>query len=1056
MKDAGSKQALCSGDELRLVSVLFADLKGFTALSEQLPPDEVKEIIEAVFHRFSRVIEDEQGLVLKYEGDCVMAVFGMERSSDIDPINACYAALRMQKELGDYNLGLKQERGFTLGLRIGIHTGQVVAGNLGGRPDVLGDAVNTAARLEQHAPVGGIMVSAAHAGYLRGRFILEKLPPISVKGKSTAIPVFLVHGRASTRQRTVLDRLPDMVGRDDELKQCFSTEQRVAESAEPHLLLFTGPPGCGKSRLINEYANRCETAAGDIRITRCCFNSTVATDYHLFKVFLMQQFGVETDEDVYSCFRETLPGLDNESRTVKEYAAAAAYLTGFKDHPGSADGGSPQTGSSRLSPEYLAMLTLKAFEDLFSAVASETLHVLLVDDLHWADEGSMQVSDHLLRWGRGRILFLCAARPEQRDHSWSLPDSHVTIRCLDYFDDNGTALLLANLLPGFDSVPAVLERKIRDVTDGNPLFIEEIVIALHENGIIRTDGNRWSINEEQLTKLALPSTVEMAIQARLDRLSRTAVAFMKTASVMGRTFWPEAAIALLGPVDEAALPVDWAASLDEARVRGLIQAATSDAYGDCETCIFSHETIRDVAYHMLTGKQRKDLHGRLAAWMKANLEAHDGLHAMLCHHYHQAGLRDETMQSALLAGGSAFNRYQMDEAIRFFTLIKTLFEQGERLHSHCQMAEYLEMFASALRFDGRNDEFIQAAVILRPLAKDGGIAQGTFNLMLAKACEMTGEIKGALKALDEAARVLQTADSAIAGELSAKVLLARGGYFLNKGRNDEAETNLRAALEYFEHFGEAYQTALCMSSLGILYYNQADFPRAMECELRALEYYRATSNKIMIGQSLGNIGVYHLSLGKHEHALDALQQSLDLGRETGHRRGIAYALGHMGMNQYHQDNYQSALGYLEQARDVTGRIGDKEGLSHCLRTIGMIYKDLKQFDQAWQTLTEAISLAESIGDIRGKAYCLMAQGSILRERGEPLHALETLHNGLNTSRMAGDENAAANCLLYLGAAYRDLDRIDEARQHFEQALAIFRRTGPREKAVFCQRNIEAS
>ncbi|MDD5092009.1 MAG: adenylate/guanylate cyclase domain-containing protein, partial [Candidatus Wallbacteria bacterium] len=584
-----------ASDELKLVTMMFADVSGFTAMSEKLSPDEVKEIMDDLFGRLTRAIESENGTVIKYEGDCIMAGFGMQRATDMDPAYACYAALKMQAEIRNFSEELEKMRGFSLAMRIGMHTGKVVLGQIGGRMDVLGDAVNLAARMEQNAEPGSIMVTNDLVRLLKGQFEVMDRPEITVKGKSESVTPWIVMGKAVLAQRKVLGRTLPLIGRDVEFNAMTGVFRACRESGQTYVILVRGEAGVGKSRLMREFETFLHGLEETVWLNRTFFNSVASESYHVFRVFLAARLD-KAGQDLEAFFTEHCPEVDASARAV--FVATLSALTGLTQEPAAVEG------------EQMKKSAFRGFQLLFQGLCRIAPVVFVIEDLHRADEGSLELIRYLTAWCEGSLTFALTARPGNPEFETICV--RQTLIDLQPLGSDSVELLITEVAG--TALPEITEKIVR-VSGGNPFFIEEFLTMLHVRGVLREEQGRLLMDGSRLERLEIPDSLTLLMQEKVENLDRSAVEFLKAASVMGRTFIVEAA----GSMDGAGSP-----DLEALLLSGLLLPDPERNEPDIRCLMFNHDLLRDAFYDRLTKKQKSGLHQQAGAWIEDYIASRPG------------------------------------------------------------------------------------------------------------------------------------------------------------------------------------------------------------------------------------------------------------------------------------------------------------------------------------------------------------------------------------------------------------------------------------------------
>jgi adenylate cyclase len=501
--------------ERRFVTMLFADLSGFTALSETLDPEAVRDIINLCFDRLVPIVEAHQGVVDQFVGDAIVALFGAPVAHEDDPAQACRTALDMLEAIEQIN----RERGLNLGLHIGINSGTVVSGGVGSRGrqqySVLGDAVNLAARLEDVAERGEIFVGAETVQLTREQFEFVERGAMPFKGKSEPQPVYqLVSARQAVRvHRRVHTRTP-MFGRDRELVLLQHVTREMQSDAGLRIVSILGEAGLGKSRLVQEWHQAVrDSAAPDIP-------------------FLVASCVPDSNLRAYAFLAEIARALSFIQKDAGENALLA-FLMGVVETPSRVAG---DLDASALQAQYV-----NALRETLLHLARRTALVLVCEDVHWADAASCQVVERALATlSEAHILLGVTLRPDRDTPGWEfmatieeLPGAAAVRFHLTPLSKNDAQAMLANLAPG--TLPAEVEQLVLSHAEGNPLFVEELVRMLIERGDLKRQGQEWTLTR-QLAALDVPNTLKGVLMARVDQLPPDARKLLQLASVLGREF----------------------------------------------------------------------------------------------------------------------------------------------------------------------------------------------------------------------------------------------------------------------------------------------------------------------------------------------------------------------------------------------------------------------------------------------------------------------------------------------------------------------------------------
>ncbi len=576
----------------KTVTVLFSDVTGSTALGERLDPETLRRLMSRYFAEMKAVLERHGASVEKFIGDAVMAVFGIPVLHEDDALRACRAAVEMREALAILNKEVERDLEVTIATRTGVNTGEVVAGDPGaGQTLVTGDAVNTAARLEQAAPPGEVLIGDPTYRLVRDAVVAEPVDAIAAKGKAEPVPAYRlveVHPLAPGHARR-LDS--PMVGRERELGLLLQAFERAVSERSCHLFTVLGSAGVGKSRLVGEFLS----GVGDratVLSGRCLPYGEGITFWPVAEA-VKQAAGI----------------LDGD--TAEQARARIAALVAMDEHgPVVANHVSQVLGlvADSAVPEE----TFWAIRSLFEALARSHPVVLVLDDVHWGESTFLDLIEHVADWSRDApILLLCLARPELLDArpAWGGGKMNASSILLEPLSSAEASTLVHNLVGAAD-LPAAVAARITESAEGNPLFVEEMLAMLIDEGLLARDDGAW-VPTGDLSKVAVPPTIQALLSARLDRLEGEQRLVIERASVVGKEFWRGAVVELAPEPARPAVPANLMALVR----KELIRPGRSTFVGD-DAFRFRHLLVRDAAYESMPKETRADLHERFAGWLE--------------------------------------------------------------------------------------------------------------------------------------------------------------------------------------------------------------------------------------------------------------------------------------------------------------------------------------------------------------------------------------------------------------------------------------------------------
>ena len=575
----------------KTVTVLFADLVGSTRLGETLDPEALRGLLAQYFDQVRAVVERHGGVVEKFIGDAVMAAFGVPVLHEDDALRAVRAASEIVTALGALNAGSAARLGVVLDLRIGVNTGEVVAGDLtSGQALVTGDAVNTAARLQQAAQPGQIVLGELTYRLVRGRVRAEALPPIEAKGKDKPLTAHVLRSVEAISNSALPGEAP-MVGRKRELAMLHERWQQSLAERTPRRITLLGMAGVGKSRLAYQLASE---VTGATVLTGHCLPYGDGITYWPIREIVYAAAGI-SDADTADQARARLVQLladDPQASVVADRVAAAIGLS--------------QTAAPQAEVFW-------AVRRLHEQIARRQATLIVVEDVHWAEDTLLDLLEYVVELTTdSQLLIVCTARPDilERRPGWSAGQPNTDLLRLEPLDGAAT-LELVRQQSGGPAIPASLAERIRATAEGNPLFVQEMVASLREAGaLLPEDTGQWTF-AGRVEEISVPPTVRALLGARIDQVAPDERLVAERASVIGAKFESQAVAELLPDAQRTELP---------RLLRGLVrrellrpdraELTAGDAFR------FRHLLIRDVAYEALPKIERAMLHRRFAHWLE--------------------------------------------------------------------------------------------------------------------------------------------------------------------------------------------------------------------------------------------------------------------------------------------------------------------------------------------------------------------------------------------------------------------------------------------------------
>jgi class 3 adenylate cyclase/tetratricopeptide (TPR) repeat protein len=574
----------------KTVSIVFCDVTGSTALGERLDPESVRWVMSGFFEAAREVLERHGGTVEKFIGDAVMAAFGIPRVREDDALRGARAAAELRDRLRVFGAEVQARYGTGVGVRIGVNTGEVIAGDASaGQAFASGDAVNVAARLEQAAAPGEVLIGEATLRLVRDAVTVETVEPLALKGKSHPLPAWRLVS-VSRLGPGVARRLDaPLIGRARELAELRGYWQRTVDERDARVVTIIAPAGTGKTRLMGAFAESVREEAG-VLIGRCLAYGEGITFWPIAEV-VRSAAGIEADDSL-ELARSKLAALLAGEDTQGEIAPRIETVLGLSEQPGALEE------------------TFFAVRKLFEALARRRPLVVVLDDVHWAEETLLDLIEYLAGWTRGvPFLLLSTARPEllERRSSVTTPRANANALLLEPLSGESADRLMAWQL-GDVPLEGGLHERVLGIAQGNPLFVQELVRMLIDDELIVRRNGSWAAAGD-VSELAMPPTIQAVLAARLDQLGAPERDIAQRASVVGHVFSWSAVRELCAERARGDLSGHLHTLVRSELIVPEASAAGEDAFR------FGHVLVRDAAYDGLAKRLRAELHERLASWL---------------------------------------------------------------------------------------------------------------------------------------------------------------------------------------------------------------------------------------------------------------------------------------------------------------------------------------------------------------------------------------------------------------------------------------------------------
>lgn len=1050
-------------EERRLLTILFADLSGFTALSANLDPEDVQEVASTCFEHLNRSIVKHAGTIHKYEGDLVIALFGYPSAHEDDPERAIQAALEMMRIIPELNrvLASKLRQKIDLGLHVGINMGTVVTGEIGSKAKkeytVMGDVVNLTSRLKDVAQRDEIIVSESVFRASRYLFDYEARPAVPIKGVKESIKVYrpLNLRQNPDPKRGVQGLISPMIGRNQELGVLKQAASRLA-GGKGGIAFILGGAGLGKSRLIEELKTHLTGNQSPItQLVGRCLSYGEEMPYWPFLQVLENLFNV-TEDDTRKVFQEKLVKRAREI-FPEDWVEIIPYL-GYLFSIRFAEELDEKV--KFLDAQGLKVQIMVALKKLLMTLARSQPILLIIDDYHWIDQESLELLEFIFNPPPGcapdlpPILLVALSRIEKDAPHYktkeqfrkTLPDDclEIVLKPLDAADSTTLVYNLLNV-PG---ITAAFKDKILVKAEGNPFYVEEILRSLIDNGILVYTNGIWSLSRgpKELENIKIPDTVQAVIAARLDKLTQDVRDVLQMAAVVGRNFRAPI-LEQLCSLDSLMLSVHLA-TLEEYEYISGRKKDHEEEYS------FRHPLLQEVAYSGLLMKRRRELHRKTGELIeKIYHDRLDEFTDVLAHQYSNSDDIGKALEWMMKAGLKAKARYANEEAIKYFDKMVVLAKAepgrekgiGPTYEALAEVYSLKADYGKALEgydsmFNCSDDKIVQCRA--KRMIAETHLDQNHYDDSLKIADEIIAEVT--------APSTAEMAEKAELHILKSRIMRAKGD---PKRAFVEGEQGMKIVEELAQHLGKQPGDSLVdvnrlnrirmagLNSLAESVYDLGDLSQTLELNSRSLQIAEKLGDKMAIGRGLQRLGSIYSSMGEIVKSIEFYKRSQETAQEIGDKRSIALILSDLASIAKDKGDYQDAIDLYEQAHRICIEIGVSYGAAAASANMGAVYQMLGDLDKAQELYETNVKVFKAIGAKRPVATSLSFLGDVAKEKGAYDRAIEYFLEALNGYEEIGDQRGLGATFISLGSAYLDKRDPGKAGHYLQRAEEVLRNVG---------------
>jgi predicted ATPase/class 3 adenylate cyclase len=991
--------------ERRSVVVVFADIAGYTAMSENMDPEQVQDILNQCFLLASTVVARYEGTVDKYVGDEVMALFGTPVAHENDPERAMRAAMEIREGLKE----LSRKIGVDIRMRQGLNVGEVVAGSVGGdgKADltVIGDAVNLASRLEHLAAPGEIAVSEELAWLGKHVFEFSDLGEHQIKGKAETVHAYRLDSIRAERGkvRGIGGLWSPMVGRDRELKSLLESFDLCTSRRKPVAVFVIAEPGGGKSRLLQEFAAALKDKAQQqglqyaMAFGRCLpfGGASLGPVIEMLRgVFGLKEndepevVKVKIQAETARCFGGRQVGLFDPARVFN-------VLLGLE---------SEESLGGNLTADQLQKQIKLVLVEFFGLLASRSPLLLVVEDLHWADELSLDLLEYLVNYHRDLpLMFLGLTRPPTQEggraagmaQRLTAHGSGVNLHLAELKPDDVRQIIHSML--EIEELPKAVKEKIVEYAGGNPLFVEEIIRYLIDQGLLLPAEGYWRATGD-IGEAAIPNTLQGLLLSRIDQLPSSQKSIIQHAAVVGKIFWER----LVSELMEKEI----SGGLADLALRDMVRRSLQSSLSDDIEYIFKHILVQEAAYNTILKKFRVNLHAKVVKLIEEKYPPLIDQYAdLLAYHAERSEDRDKNIHYSILAG-----------------------DKNRRLHANHQAREFYRRALKLMENDPA----------LKPRCFETGVK-------LADVCSSLGDNDEAIALLNG---YLVCAEGP---EQEAMLFRKIGENYQRKSKYDQALQHLERAVAKLSASPNSLEMFNVFRELAWVYYLKGHLDRANNFAAGAvrildsqqggdplkIERARAAASNLM--------AIFESREGKYDLAIEHHLQQIEILRKQESFASLGAPYNNLGTVYWSKGDIRKALEYLEKSMEIAEKTGEMLSVAISCNNLGGIYLDLNYPDKARKYFERYLDINARIANRLGDAYGHSGVGRLYKSQNQLDKAVEEFEVALEVSREVQSRMLEASALYNLSDAHCRMGHLDKAEGYYLQAQAVMKETGSKDQ-----------
>ena len=965
-----------SEQQRKMVTVLFMDIVNSTRMIQGMDPEESMEILGVSIRAMAEPIREYGGNVSRFMGDGFMAVFGLPTARENDPEQAVHAALDIITKSKKISQSLEKDRGIkSFQVRVGINTGLIASSGEIEAGDTLmgGSTIHLAARLEKAAEPGTVLISRHTYQHIRGVFEIEKGKPMEAKGFPEPVETYKVL-RLKPRAFRLLNRGVEgvetrMVGREREMQRIQILSEKVSRDKVFRFLTVVGEAGMGKSRLLDEFETWLNLQSGQVSFFKGRANlETQKQPYALFRDIFAMHFEILDDDPVRVVMKKFSNGFQQviqQDDQVELKAHLVGHLLGY---------GIDDDAVKRIfeNPQLARDRAFQYVSTYFQSAAEQSPVMIFLDDIHWADESSLELLEFLREsLVNTPMMILALSRPSlfERKSKWGQGMGCETIDLSPLSSDQSDQLVV-DVLKKAESIPDTLRRTVVEHAEGNPFYVEELIRMLVDDGVILKDESVWHIKLEQLADLKIPPTLTGIIQARLEGLPKAERVILQQASVVGKVFW-DASLTHINR-NRSLAQAEILHNLESLQDRDMVFQRESSTFSGVTEYSFAHGILRDVVYETVLLKQRRDYHSLVADWLigQRGLGAVE-MNSVIAVHLVEAGRSEEGIDYFLRAAEAAAQKYANEDAIH-------LYQQALSLVPDEVMEKQFSTLCS-----------------------------------LESLWFLIGNREEQSKVLE---RLADIADGLDDGHKKADVLLRKAWYLNYTSNFPEMLITAQAAIALAEQIDSPNVAQEAFYSLAWAQTQSEDLESAKVSAHRSLELAQQTGYRVGEGNVHNVLGLIDLTQGRYTDACGHIEEFLRITQEIGNQTRQLIALNSIVVNLVILGDYGKARQYGAQQLELAIELGNRAGENSALVNLAWAAEAEGDWQTAEEYATKGIAAQSETRHLDAVAEGLVWLGYAKLGLGQPKEAEQAFRESLEIRRGLGQEALQVESMAGLGQA----------------------------------------